>query len=77
MSELHRKMYTTLFRRVEDVMAYINREMVIPEAYDWDHTREILSKLQDALQEAEDIYVNAEDGEEPEEGPDGDGTNRI
>ena len=42
-------------------MEYINREMVLPEKYDWDHTREILLRLQAALQQAEDMYVNGTD----------------
>ena len=61
MCQLYRKLYTTLFNRVEDVMAYMNSEMVLKEAYDWDHTREAMMKLQAALEEAEDIYITAEE----------------
>lgn len=61
MSSLYRKMYTTLFNRVEDAMAYINSEMVLKELYDWDHTREVLLKLQAALQEVEEIYIDADE----------------
>ena len=60
MSSLYQKLYTTLFNRVEDVMTFINDDMVRKETYDWDHTREILLKLQSALQECEDIYVDAQ-----------------
>lgn len=60
MSNLYQKLYTTLFNRVEDVMTYINSEMVIKGAYDWGHTREVMLGLQAALQECEDIYVDAE-----------------
>lgn len=56
----YQKLYTTLFNRVEDVMTYINSEMVIKGAYDWDHTREVMLGLQAALQECEDTYVDAE-----------------
>ena len=62
MLELHKKMYTTLFNRVEDVMTYINDEMVVKERYDWDHTREVLLRLQAALQETEEIYMEAGEG---------------
>lgn len=58
MSNLYQKLYTTLFNRVEDVMNYINDEMVLKEAYDWNHTREVMLRLQAALQECEDIYVD-------------------
>ncbi|MDE7246084.1 MAG: hypothetical protein K2O18_19215 [Oscillospiraceae bacterium] len=61
MSELYKKMYLALFYGTEDVMKYINREMVIPETYDWDHTREILLRLQAAFLAAEDLYMNATD----------------
>lgn len=61
MSELYQKLYTTLFNRVEDVMDYINSEMVMREVYDWDHTRQALLMLQAALQECEDLYVDAEE----------------
>lgn len=60
MSNLYQKLYTTLFNHVEDVMTYINSEMVLKEAYDWDHTREVMLRLQAALQECEDIYVDEE-----------------
>ena len=60
MPNLYQKLYTTLFNRVEDVMTYINDEVVLKEAYDWDHTRKVMLKLQAALQECEDIYVDAE-----------------
>lgn len=60
MPNLYQKLYTTLFNRVEDVMTYINDEVVLKEAYDWDHTREALLQLQAALQECEDVYVDAE-----------------
>lgn len=60
MSNLYQKLYTTLFNRVEDVMAYINDDIVLKQAYDWDHTREVMLKLQAALQECEEIYVDAE-----------------
>ena len=59
MSELHQKLYETLFVRVESVMEYISSEMILKNAYDYDHTRETLLRLQSALQECEDIYVNA------------------
>ena len=59
MSELHQKLYATLFGRVETVMDYISSEMILKNAYDYDHTRETLLRLQSALQECEDIYVNA------------------
>ena len=64
MSQLYRKMYTTLFNRVEDVLACIERKMWIPQSEDWMYTREVRLKLQAALQECEDIYVGAEEGEE-------------
>lgn len=60
MSEQYKTLYTTLFNRVEEVMRYINSEMVLKETYDWDHTRETLLKLQAALQECEDLYAEAE-----------------
>ena len=56
--EMYQKMYTSLFNDVEDVMTYINREMVVHEAYDWNHARETLLKLQAALQKCEDLYVD-------------------
>jgi len=56
----YQKLYTTLFNKVEDVMTYINDSMVLKETYDWDHTREILLRLQAALQECEDIYVDGQ-----------------
>lgn len=56
----YQKLYTTLFNRVEDVMTYINDEIVLKEDYDWDHTREVLLRLQAALQECEYIYVDEE-----------------
>ena len=59
MSELHQKLYATLFGSVETVMEYISSEMILKNAYDYDHTRETLLRLQSALQECEDIYVNA------------------
>ena len=40
-------------------MEYISSEMILKNAYDYDHTRETLLRLQSALQECEDIYVNA------------------
>ena len=40
-------------------MEYISSEMILKNAYDYDHTREALLRLQSALQECEDIYVNA------------------
>ena len=61
MSQVYKKMYLTLFNRMEDVMDNINQKMVIPEAYDWDHTREILFQIQAALLEAEDTYMDAAD----------------
>ncbi len=61
MLELYQKMYTTLFNSIDNVMEYITREMMIPETYDWNHTREILLKLQAAHQKTEDMYVNFED----------------
>ncbi len=61
MSQLYTRMYTTLVTTMEDVIAYISREMVIPEIYDWNRTREVLLKLQAGLQKAEDIYVDAGD----------------
>ncbi len=61
MSELFEKMYVSLLSSTEDVIAYISREMVIPEIYDWNRTREVLLMLQAGLQKAEDIYVDAED----------------
>ena len=60
MSNLYQKLYATLFNHVEDVMTYINDDNVLKEAYDWDHTRAVMLKLQAALQECEDIYVDAE-----------------
>lgn len=54
----YQKLYTTLFNRVEDVMTYINDNIVLKETYDWDHTREVMLRLQAALQECEDIYVD-------------------
>ncbi len=56
----YQKLYATLFNHVEDVMIYINDDIVLKEAYDWDHTRAVMLKLQAALQECEDIYVDAE-----------------
>ena len=56
----YQKLYTTLFNRVEDVMTYINDAIVLKEAYDWDHTRAVMLKLQAALQECGDIYTDAE-----------------
>ena len=35
-------------------------DLHLKEAYDWDHTRAVMLKLQAALQECEDIYVDAE-----------------
>ena len=64
MSQLYKKMYVSLVTCMEDVIAYVSREMMIPETYDWNHTREVLLKLQAGLQKAEDIYVDAEDAEE-------------
>ena len=61
MSELYKKMYIALLNGAEEIIEYINREMLIPENYDWNHTREILCKLQASLQTAEDIYVEAEE----------------
>ena len=58
---VYKEMYIALLNSTEEVMEYINREMVIPENYDWNHTREILCQLQAALQTAEDIYVEAEE----------------
>ena len=60
LSNLYQKLYTTLFNHVEDVITYINSEMVIKETYDWDHIRKVMLKLQAALQECEDIYVDEE-----------------
>ena len=60
MSNLYPQLYATLFNHVEDVMTYINDDIVLKEAYDWDHTRAVMLKLQAALQECEDIYVDAE-----------------
>lgn len=60
MSALHKRLYATLFGRVEETMEYINNEIVSNNAYDWNHTREVLLKLQAALQECEDMYVDAE-----------------
>lgn len=66
MSQLHKDMYMALLNGIEDVMEYINQEMVIPEKYGWDLTREVLFRLQAALQNAEDIYVEAgENGTRP------------
>ena len=56
--EMYKKMYITLVNGGEDVIKYINDEMMIPQAYDWDHTRQILLIIQQALQKAEDIYVD-------------------
>ena len=41
-------------------MTYINDAIVLKEAYDWDHTRAVMLKLQAALQECGDIYTDAE-----------------
>ena len=62
-SELRRKMYTTLFNRVEDVLEHIEGKMRIPQSEDWMYTQEVHSKLVAALQECEDIYTDAEDEE--------------
>ena len=59
MPELYKKLYITLFDRVEKVMEFTNNEMVLKNAYDWDHTREILSRLQAALQECADLYIDS------------------
>ena len=61
MLQVYKRMYTTLVTSMEDVIAYISREMVIPETYDWNRTREVLLQLQAGLQKAEDIYVDAGD----------------
>ncbi len=61
MSQLYKKMYVSLVTSMEDIIAYISREMVIPETYDWNHTREVLLALQAGLQKAEDIFVESED----------------
>ena len=61
MQDISQKQYTTLFTRVEETMTYINSEMVLKETYDWNHVREILLKLQAALEEAEEIYVSKEE----------------
>ncbi|MDE7243633.1 MAG: hypothetical protein K2O18_06620 [Oscillospiraceae bacterium] len=61
MSQLYKKMYLSLFHATEEIMEYIFTTMMIPEIYDWNHTREILLKLQAAQQKAEDMYVDAED----------------
>ena len=60
MPDLHEKLYTTLFTRVEDAIAYIHSDMILKEIFDWDHTRELLLMLQAALQECEDIYADAD-----------------
>ena len=61
MSQVYKEMYLTLSNDMEAVMGYINREMVIPEQYSWDRTREVLLQIQAALQKCEDIYVDGED----------------
>ena len=61
MSQLYKRMYVSLVSTMEDVIAYISREMIIPETYDWNRTREILLKLHAGLQKAEDIYVDSDD----------------
>lgn len=61
MSELHRKLYATLFGRVDKVMEYINKEMVIPGVYDQAHVVEVLTRLQAAAEECEDMYIAAEE----------------
>ena len=65
--ELHRKMYTTLFNRVEDVLKQIEEKMRIPQSEDWRYTREVHGKLVAALQECEDIYADAGDADGEEE----------
>ena len=59
--KLRTKMYTTLFGRVEDVLAGIEEKMRIPQSEDWMYTQEVHSKLVAALQECEDIYTDAEE----------------
>ena len=67
MSQLYKRMYTRLFGRVEDVLESIEGKMQIPQSEDWMYTQEVHSKLQAALQECEDIYADAGDGDEDEE----------
>ena len=64
MSKVHKKMYTTLVSRVEDVLEEIEKKMWIPQSEDWMYTKEIHGKLKAALQECEDLYVDAEEEDE-------------
>ena len=67
MSQLYKKMYTRLFGRVEDVLAEIEKKMQIPQSEDWMYTKEVHGKLVAALQECEDIYTDAGDGDPAED----------
>ena len=58
---LYQKMYATLVSGMADILKYIQCDMMVLQAYDWNHTREIHCKLVDSLQKAEAIYVERPD----------------
>ncbi len=53
-------LYATLVGRVDTVLAFLDR-MIEDKNFDWVHILQVRRMLQDALMEAEERYIEAEE----------------
>ena len=61
MSTLYPRLYATLAGRVDSVLHYIAGDMLAANACDRTHTLHVAQALKDALLEAEETYLEAEE----------------
>ena len=60
MEQIHRKMYATLVGRIDTTLNFME-ECLLHLSCDWNTMNQAAKQLRDALLEAEEIYLDAED----------------
>ncbi|MBD5149670.1 MAG: hypothetical protein HDT18_04715 [Oscillibacter sp.] len=60
MEQIYRKMYATLAGRIDTTLNFME-ECLLHQNCDWKNMNQAAKKLKDALLEAEEMYLDAED----------------